>query len=191
MEVSLSLNYFLGRQVTVLLSSQIGNCIGTRLFQIEMLHCSYQIQHIQMTITIDFVDIEKALLGAKSKEQLQKVQCIWLKLLFSFSSSQIASAIGWKSSSVRNVQANFRKHGVQVFQSRSRGGRKRENMSFDREVQILNKFVRRVQRGFALDLKGIKKAYELSLGRQVPRSTIYRLISRHGLRHYLSRARST
>ena len=144
-----------------------------------------------MPITITFVEVEKALLAAKSKEQFQKVQCIWLKLLFSFSSSEIASAIGWKPSSVRNVQANFRKHGVQVFQSRSRGGRKRENMSFDREAQILNKFVRRARRGFALDLTGIRKAYELSLGRQVPRSTIYRLIGRHGLRHYLSRARST
>ena|SRR5689334_6234625 len=142
-------------------------------------------------MAIASVEVEKALLGARSKEQFQKIQCVWLKLLFSFSSSQIASAIGWKPSSVRNVQANFRKHGVQVFQSRSRGGRKRENMSFDREAQILNKFVRRVRRGFALDLKGIRKAYELSLGRQVPRSTIYRLISRHGLRHYLSRTRST
>jgi transposase len=158
------------------------------LFQIGILLCSDQIQHIQMT---DFAGVEKALLVAKSKGQFQRVQCIWLNLLFSFSSSQIARAIGWKPSSVRNVQANFRKYGVQEFQSKSRGGRKRENMSFDREAQILNKFARRARRGFALDFMGIRKAYELSLGRQVPRSTIYRLISRHGLRHYLSRARKT
>lgn len=137
---------------------------------------------------IQQAEIQAALRESKDKQQFQRVLCVWLKVVFSLSSAQIALAIGWKPSSVRNVQARFHKEGMQSFFSKPKGGRKRANISFDREVQILEKFSRRAKRGFALDVKQIQKAYELSVGRTVPRSTIYRLITRHGLRHFLPKA---
>lgn len=135
--------------------------------------------------------VEKALRESKSKQQFQRVLCVWLKFHFSFSSEKIALAIGLKPSSVRNVQARFKKLGIQCFLYKNKGGRRRENMSFNRETQILSKFARRARQGFTLNVGQIQKAYELSVGRTVPRSTIYRLLARHGLRHFLPRARRT
>jgi transposase len=143
-----------------------------------------------MTTSIDPVAVEKALRDSKDKEHFQRVLCVWLKLSLSLSSTKIALAIGWKPAHVRTVQARFKKQGVQSLVSKRKGGRKRENISFDREAQILDKFARRARRGHALDVGQIQKAYELSVGRQVPRSTIYRVIARHGLRRFLPRART-
>ena len=143
-----------------------------------------------MQIPIDPTAVEKALRDSEDKAQFQRVLCVWLKLLFSLNSANIALAIGWKPSSVRNVQARFKKQGMQCFLSKRKGGRKRENMSFDREAQILDNFARRARSGFALDVGQLQRAYEISVGRPVARSTIYRLIARHGLRRFLPKART-
>ena len=106
-------------------------------------------QQTKMTIQIDAATVQKALRDSRNKEQFQRVLCVWLKLTFSLSSTKIALAIGWKPSSVRNVQARFRKEGLKSFLSKHKGGRKRANMSFDRETQILEKFARRARQGHA------------------------------------------
>jgi transposase len=143
-----------------------------------------------MALTVDKSDLQKALWNSKDKGQFQRVLCVWLKVLFSLSSREIAYAIGWKPSSVRNVQARFQKEGMQCFAGKRKGGRRRANMSLDREGVIIEKFARHAKRGFRLDVKQIQKAYELSVGRPVSLSTIYRLIARHGLRRFLPRVRS-
>lgn len=144
-----------------------------------------------MNMPIDLPAVAKALQDSGTKTQFQKVLCVWLKSVFSMTSLEIALAISWKPSSVRNIQARFKREGVRCFATKRKGGRKRENMSVDREVRILHKFARQARRGYALDIDQIHKAYELSAGKKVPKSTIYRLIARHGLRHFLPRARRT
>lgn len=143
----------------------------------------------KMNTSIDRAAVEEALRESTTKSQFQRVLCVWLKLLFSLSSDEIALATGFRPSSVRNVQSRFKKLGIESFLHKSKGGRKRENISFHRETQILSKFARRARRGFALDVGQIQRAYELSVGRSVARSTVYRLITRHGLRHFLPKAR--
>lgn len=133
--------------------------------------------------------VQRALHNAATKQEFQRAMCIWLKISFSLTSEQIGQAIGWTASSVRHVQSRFAIEGVQCLWGKPRGGRRRENISVDRETHILNKFKRQAQRGGILDIGEIKKAYELSVGREVSPSTIYRLISRHGLRKFLPRVR--
>lgn len=117
--------------------------------------------------------------------------CIWLKHTLSLSSREIALGIGTTPEAVRKIQSRFAKEGLQALLGKLKGGRKRENISLAREEQILSKFLRRAQRGSVLDVAEIQRAYELSAGKSVARSTIYRLLARHGLRHYLPRARAT
>lgn len=133
--------------------------------------------------------VQSALHDTQTKTEFLRVLCVWLKIMFSLNASQIALAIGWPAERVRKTQSRFVREGVQSFYSKPRGGRKRENISLSRERQILSQFVRRAKRGFSLDLKEIQKAYELSAGKKVARSTLYRLIERHGLRRYLPRGR--
>jgi len=135
------------------------------------------------------VIVEQALHNAATKQEFQRVMCLWLKISFSLSSKEIGYAIGWKASSVRRVQARFANEGLQSLFSKPKGGRRRENISVAREMHILEKFRRPAQRGGILDVEEIRKAYELSVGRTVSQSTIYRLISRYGLRKFLPRPR--
>jgi hypothetical protein len=137
----------------------------------------------------EFAAVENVLREAESKAQFQRVLCVWLKLLFSLNSEGISQAIGWKSSTVRGIQARFKKEGVQCLLGTRKGGRRRENMSFDREARILYKFVRQAKNNSGLDVGKIKHAYELSIGKAVPWSTIYRLIARHRMRHLLLKRR--
>jgi transposase len=133
--------------------------------------------------------IHRFLRETESKKEFGRVLCVWLKLALSLSSQQIAVAIGWSPASVRRVQARFAKEGVECFATKRVGGRKRANISMDREKQIITKFARQAKRGAVLNVEKIKHAYELSAGKPVPPSTIYRLIDRHGLRRFLPRAR--
>lgn len=135
------------------------------------------------------VVVQQALRDSRTKQEFQRVLCVWLNVSFAMTSKQIALAIGLTPSSVRHIQARFSKDGIDCFRAKSRGGRRREHISWIRETQILNKFIRQAQRGAALDVKEIKRAYELSVGKIVAESTIYRLIQRHGLRKFLPRAR--
>jgi Homeodomain-like domain len=144
-----------------------------------------------MTSPSDVLVIQKALEQSRTKEEFKKVLCLWLKVSLSLNSKQIAIGIGQTPAAVRKTQSRFAKEGVEAFFTRPRGGRKRENISFAREKQILNKFRRRAQRGSVLSVAEIQKAYELSAGKTVAQSTIYRLIARHGLRRYLPKARGS
>jgi len=142
-----------------------------------------------MTSPSDILVIRKALEQAMTKDEFRKVLCLWLKVALSLTSKQIAIGTGQTPAAVRKTQSRFASEGVQALFTKPRGGRKRENISLARERQILNKFQRRAQRGSVLNVAEIQKAYELSAGKPVAESTIYRLIARHGLRRYLPRAR--
>lgn len=134
--------------------------------------------------------IHRLLRETKNKQEFERILCVWLKMALSLSSKQIAIAIGWTPASVRRIQARFSREGIECFVNKRSGGRKRENISIEREKQILAKFARQTRRGAALNVQQIKYAYELSAEKSVSRSTIYRLIERHGLRRFLPRARS-
>lgn len=142
-----------------------------------------------MNIESDYLAVRKSLREAKTKREFERILCVWLRLALSLNSKQIATAIGWTAGSVRRVQARFANEGIRCFVSKPTGGRKRENISIEREERILEKFVQQAKRGIPLNVPQLKQAYELSVGRAVPRSTIYRLIHRHGLKRLLPRAR--
>jgi hypothetical protein len=137
----------------------------------------------------DYLLVQNALKQSKTKAEFTKTLCVWLKIALSLNSKQIGLAIGWAPTSVRRMQACFAKEGIRCFADKASGGRKRENISLDREKQILEKFVRQAKRGYVLNVQQLKRAYELSAGKTVPQSTIYRLIHRHGLRRFLPIAR--
>jgi len=156
-----------------------GNCPGTKSFEQTR------------PLSDDLSAIRAILHESLSKQQFQRALCVWLKSCFSMTSQQIALAIGWTPASVRKVQWRFAREGIQTLLVKPKGGRKRELISFGREQQILDKFLRQTRRGGSLDVDQIRMAYELSVGKTVARSTIYRLIHRHGLRRFLPRARSS
>ena len=126
--------------------------------------------------------VEQLLKKVKTKTHFQRVQCIWLRASLGLSSHDVAVAIGWNVSSVRHLQAQYVKEGETALQASKRGGRYRANMTSDEEHMFLSSFLEMSARGEILIVSEIKRAYEKAVGHVVPKSTIYRMLARHGWR---------
>lgn len=136
-------------------------------------------------------ELERALLTCETKRELQRLLCVWLKVSLSLTSKQIALAIGWTPAAVRRLQSSAARQGIDFYRDHPKGGRRHAYIPLSREKQIMVQFARRARRGQSLDVGGLRRVYELSVGKRVSLSTIYRLIERHGLRRFLPAARKT
>jgi transposase len=126
---------------------------------------------------------------ARSKSEFQRLQCVWLRASLGLSSKQVAVAVGWHPCSVRRVQAHFLREGEASLTRGGRGGRRRENLTLQQEEALLQEFLASSGKGGILEVSRIKAAYENLLGRQVPHSTVYRMLARHGWRKITPRPR--
>lgn len=126
---------------------------------------------------------------AKSKADFQRVQCVWLRAEFSMTSSQVALAIGWSPGTVRRVWSGYLAEGDERLIGRGRGGRRHQNLSVEEEEKLLARFLERSKAGGVLVVNEVKAAYEGKVGREVPKSTVYRMLSRHGWRKLTPRPR--
>jgi transposase len=118
----------------------------------------------------------------KTKSDFQRVQCVWLRAALGLSAPQIAKAVGWAVNTVRKIHSRFIQEGEKALISKGRGGRRHENMTLQEERHLLEMFFTQAETGGVLEVGPIKKAYEKQVGRKVPKSTIYRLLARHGWR---------
>jgi transposase len=126
---------------------------------------------------------------AKTKAQFQSVQCLWLRASLGLTADQVATAIGWHPNSVRKLQARYLKEGEAALKRAGRGGRYFQNLTIEEERQLLQEFLVQSEAGGILEVSRVKTAYEQALGRQVPKSTVYRMLARHGWRKVLPRPR--
>jgi len=131
------------------------------------------------------MDLERA----KTKGEFQRVQCLWLRASLGLSADQVATAIGWHPGSVRKLQARYLREGEAVLKGTGRGGRYYQNLTVEKEQRLLQEFLSQSHKGGILEVSRVKSAYEQVLGRQVPKSTIYRMLARHGWRKVVPRPR--
>lgn len=130
-----------------------------------------------------------ALQLSETKSNFQRVQCIWLRAALGLDANQVAIAIGWQPTSVRRLQAQYLRKGEEILSTVGRGGRRHQNLSEEEEVQLLGQFTARAERGGMLEVSQVKGAYEKAIGHSVPKSTVYRMLSRHGWRKIAPRPR--
>lgn len=126
--------------------------------------------------------LKKLLKSVKAKADYQRVLCIWLRATLGLFSYVVAKAIGWNTGTVRRIQAQYLKEGEPALLGKGRGGRKRQNLSIEKEELFLSSFFEQAKVGGVLVVSEIKRAYEKIVGRSVPKSTIYRMLARHGWR---------
>jgi transposase len=126
---------------------------------------------------------------AQTKGEFQRVQGLWLRASLGLSADQVAIAPGWHPGSVRKLQARYLREGKAVLKGTGRGGRYYQNLTLDEERQLLQEFLAQSGMGETLEMSRVKAAYEQVLGRKVPKSTIYRMLTRHGWRKVVPRPR--
>jgi transposase len=125
----------------------------------------------------------------KDKATYQRVLCLWLRAALGLSAPQVAQALGWSLSAVHHVQARYLQHGSAALFGPGRGGRAHAHLSVAEEQQLLTRFAVSATHGGVVEASPVRRAYEAAVGHTVPKSTLYRLLSRHGWRKLAPRPR--
>lgn len=102
---------------------------------------------------------------------------------------EVAAIVGYHSSAVYRLCARYRREGEVALLGRPRGGRHRAYLSVAEEDSLLAPFLPDAAAGGVLVAAPIKAAYEERVGTTVPKSTVYRLLARHGWRKVAPRRR--
>jgi transposase len=121
--------------------------------------------------------------SAKSLMQPRQSQAILIPALTGASLQTTARILGLSRDRVCVLRRQFRADGRQgVDAQEKRGGRRRELMSRQEEVEFLKPWSAAAQEGGVLVVSPIHAALERLVGRKVPKSTVYRMLARHGWR---------
>jgi transposase len=131
--------------------------------------------------------LEALLQQTDSKVDYRRVLCLWLRATLGLSASEIATALGWCTGSVHNLHSRYLREGTSALVGVGRGGRRRQLLSVEEEEALLLKFTSAAEQGGVAEASRIRAALEQQVGHAVPKSTIYRLLARHGWRKLVPR----
>jgi transposase len=145
------------------------------------------VEEAQMPVAIQIPESRRAEIeefrGARcSAAELRRFLCVWLRVESGMSAVEVARAVGLSPNTVRVVQRHFIDSGAGAFADRKRGRRTPPRMSFQEEESFLAEFRGPAAEASVLVAGEIKAAWEARLGREVHRSTVYRMLKRHGWR---------
>jgi transposase len=112
---------------------------------------------------------------------------MWLRASLNLSVTETALAVGWSQITVKIVQSRYLREGEKVLIGKGRGGKRYSNLTEKEEADLLSSFLEKARVGGVLVVSEIKAAYEKKLGKQVPKSTVYRMLARHGWRKIMPR----
>lgn len=126
---------------------------------------------------------------AGSHTEYQRIQCVLIRATLGSSAAEIGRLLGWSTATVHVMHSRWAKEGEAIFDVRARGGRRHQHLTEQQEQELLAPFVQRAQAGGMLTVAEVQQAYRDSVGADVARSTIYRLLQRHGWRKVVPRPR--
>lgn len=126
--------------------------------------------------------LEGLLKATKEAEVLRRVQAVYLRARHGFSPKQIAQITGYSVGTVHNLHSRYLKEGDRIFELGTPGGRNAAHMTPEEERAFLAPFIRHGDAGGILEVGAIYQAHCAALGRDIPLSTTYRLLHRHGWR---------
>ena len=133
--------------------------------------------------------LEVLLKETKDTEVLRLVQTIYLRAKHGFLPKQIAQITGYSVGTVYNLHSRYLKEGDHIFYIGRSGGRMAAYMTPDEEADFLRPFIEDGDAGGILEVGSIHKAHCAKLGKNIPLSTTYRLLHRHGWRKIMPRSR--
>ena len=124
---------------------------------------------------------------ATSPAEYERIMCVWWRASLGLSCQQIATVLGWHPGSVRNLQARVLREGVAVFEQPGRGGRYRAHLTLAAEEALLADFCFAAGQGGVVEAGPLRVADETQVEHPVAKSTLYRLLARHGWRKLVPR----
>ena len=136
-------------------------------------------------VSTDAEKVKRFMKKSTRIDEYRRLQCVYLADENpEMTLKEIATITLYSESTVKRIISEFHKIGFESVKDR-RGGRFRENMSLEEELKLLKLFIEQSESGKLICATVIKSKYEKILGRQVNKSVIYRLLSRHGYRQII------
>ena len=130
-------------------------------------------------------DLEAArtlLSRAKTVQELRQAQAVLLPALTGASLTTTAELLGLSRDRVVVLRREFRGTGDATVGKKARGGRRYQLLTPEEETSFLAPWIETAARGGVLVVPPIHAAQEERVGHKVPKSTVYRLLARHGWR---------
>jgi transposase len=124
--------------------------------------------------------LKRLLSSTKKKSDFQRVQCVWLRVEFKMKATLVAAIADLQPGTVRKIWSSYSKEGEKALIGSDRGGRRHYHLSKEEEKLFLTPFFKKAEESNVLIVAEIQDAYQERIGKKVPKSTIYRLLSRHG-----------
>jgi transposase len=138
------------------------------------------------TITSDL--FQEWMKRAKTKRDIQRVQCVGFHLLQQLSSADIARVVCVSPVTVRRVWIAFADQGEEALFEEKRGGRHHEHLGIEEEKLFLRPFIKQAHAGGFINIKPVHRALEKKVGKTIPASTTYAMLHRQGWRKIAPRA---
>jgi transposase len=112
---------------------------------------------------------------------------IWNALVDPRPAKEIALHLGLSVHTVHNLISMYNRHGSKGIETHGKGCRKNFYLSFEEEVGFLKSFEDKASSGQIATALEIKAAYEKIIGHKVHKTTVYRMLKRHGWRKVMPR----
>ena len=133
--------------------------------------------------------VKEKMKEAKDPRELQRWHIVYTALIQPRSAEEIAKCVGVSKSLVHKIIARYNREGIQSIKIKTGGGRYYEYLTKEEEKQFLAPFFQLAEKGELTTTREIHLAYEKQLGHSVHKTTIYRLLERHGWRKIVPRSR--
>jgi transposase len=101
--------------------------------------------------------------------------------------TDIAKHTGTTVTMVHQVVSSYNRLGIAAIETGGKGGRRRQYVTWEEEQAFLAPFFTRAEHGEIATAGEIKRAFEAQVGHEVHKSTISRLLQRHGWRKPMPR----
>jgi transposase len=113
----------------------------------------------------------------------RQAEALWLREKLHMSGLQVAEALNYRLQTVYLLWHRWMKEGLAIFVNKKPpGGRNNAYMTVEEEEEFLRPFREKTPQGGIVEIGEIKEAFEARIGATIPKSTIYRLLKRHGWR---------
>jgi len=136
-----------------------------------------------------FDQIKGKIKETKGFWKVQKWLIIQNALVDPRSAASIATHVGVSVSTVHKTISNYNRFGPDSIEKQTKGGRRRSYMSLQEEEKFLEPFIEQASKGEITTIAEIKKALCEKIEKPVHKTTIYRLLKRHGWKKLMPRPR--
>jgi transposase len=125
--------------------------------------------------------VQERIRGEKRPWRRQRWEIIYQALTAPRHAEDIARTVGVSLSTVHRVIATYKRGGVAAIETPGKGGRRHQYLTLEQERAFLQPFLARAAHGEIATALEIQLALEALIGHEVNKSTLYRLLARHGL----------